>query len=248
MPYLYYYSSYLPFIIPLLICALLSVYASFKVKSTYKKYGKIFNRSGYNGYDTAYKLMRSNGVVDVQVGKVSGELTDHYHPTKGVVNLSDSTYSSSSVAAVAVAAHEIGHVMQNKDSYLFYKIRTSLVPVANVGSFLAMPLVMVGLLLDIFVAGTQNSDLGFYVAMIGVILYGMSFLFTLVTYPVELNASRRAKKMLQAEGILSADEMPGAEKVLSAAALTYLASLLTSLIYFLRFLFYVLNLFGKRRD
>lgn len=248
MPYLYYYSSYIPFIIPLLLCMILSLYASFKVKSTYKKYGKIFNRSGYSGYDTAYKLMRSNGVIDVQIGKVSGELTDHYHPSKEIVNLSESTYSSSTVASVAVAAHEIGHVMQKKDSYLFYNIRTALVPIANIGSFLAMPLVMVGLLLDFFVTETQNSDLGFYVAMIGVILYGMSFLFTLITYPVELNASRRAKQMLQTEGILSADEMPGAEKVLSAAALTYLASLLTSLIYFLRFLFYVLNLFGRRRD
>lgn len=242
----YYYSSYIPFIIPLLICMLLSLYASMKVKSTYKKYGKISNRSGYNGYDTAYRLMRSNGVVDVQIGKVGGELSDHYHPTKGVVNLSDSTYDSSSVAAVAVAAHEIGHVMQNKKGYFLYNVRTALVPVANVGSFLAMPLVMVGLLLDLFVSTTRNSDLGFYVAMIGVILYGMSFLFTLVTYPVELDASRRAKNMLVSEGILASDEMDGAEKVLSAASLTYLASMLTSLIYFLRFLFYVLRLFGRR--
>lgn len=242
----YYYSSYIPFIIPLLICMLLSLYASMKVKSTYKKYGKISNRSGYNGYDTAYRLMRANGVVDVQIGKVGGELSDHYHPTKGVVNLSDSTYDSSSVAAVAVAAHEIGHVMQNKKGYFLYNVRTTLVPVANVGSFLAMPLVMVGLLLDLFVSTSRNSDLGFYVAMIGVILYGMSFLFTLVTYPVELDASRRAKNMLVSEGILASDEMDGAEKVLSAASLTYLASMLTSLIYFLRFLFYVLRLFGRR--
>ncbi len=247
MIYLDYYSSYLPFIIPLLICMLLSLYASMKVKSTYKKYGKVLNRAGYNGYDTAYRLMRSNGVMDVQVGKVSGELTDHYSPAKGIVNLSDSTYGSSSVAAVAVAAHEVGHVMQNKKGYLFYQIRTAIVPVANIGSFLAMPLVMLGLILDMFVTSV-SSDLGFYVAMIGVILYGMSFAFSLATYPVELNASRRAKSMLLSQGILSADEMKGAEKVLSAAALTYLASLLTSLIYFLRFLFYVLNLFGKRRD
>ncbi len=247
MPYFGYYSSYIPFIIPLLICMLLSFYASMKVKSTYNKYGKVYNHSGCNGYDAAYRLLHANGVNDIKIGRVSGELTDHYHPTKGVVNLSDSTYNSSSVAAVAVAAHEIGHVMQNKKGYLFYKIRTAIVPVANIGSFLAMPLVMIGLLLDIFVAAT-DSDLGFYVAMIGVILYGMSFLFTLVTYPVELNASRRAKEMLQAEGILYADEMEGAEKVLSAAALTYLASLLTSLIYFLRFLFYVLRIFGRRRD
>ena len=248
MYYWSYYSSYIPFIIPILICMCLSIYASVKVKSTYQKYGRIFNRSGLTGYDTAYRLLRNGGVFDVSVGKVSGELTDHYHPTKAVVNLSDSTYSSSSVAAVAVAAHEIGHVMQNKDGYAFYKLRTAIVPVANVGSFLAMPLVMIGLILDLFVASTSSSDLGFYVAMIGVILYGMSFLFTVVTYPVELNASRRAKQMLVAQGILANDEMKGAEKVLSAAALTYLASLLTSLVYFLRFLFYVLSIFGRRRD
>ena len=133
---------------------LLSFYASMKVKSTYNKYGKVFNRSGYNGYNTAYNLMRANGVIDVQIGKVGGELSDHYHPTKGIVNLSDSTYDSSSVAAVAVAAHEIGHVMQHKKGSLFYQIRATLVPVANVGSFLAMPLVMIGLLLDMFVSAT----------------------------------------------------------------------------------------------
>lgn len=236
--------------IPLLICACFSIYASFKVKSTYQKYGKIMTRSGLTGRDTAQRLMRNGGVYDIQIGKVNGELTDHYHPTKAIVNLSDSTYDSSSVAAVAVAAHEIGHVMQKKDGYLFYKIRTAVVPVANIGSFLAMPLVMIGIILDFFVASTSGAEIGLYFAMLGVILYSLSFVFTLVTYPVELNASRRAKQMLVADGVLSADEMPGAEKVLSAAALTYLAALLTSLVQFLRFFFYVMSIFGggRKRD
>lgn len=243
-----YYSSYIPFIIPLLLCMLLSLYASAKVKSTYKKYGKVYTKSGYDGYNAAHKLLRANGVLGISIGKVSGELTDHYSPSKDVVNLSDSTYDSPTVAAVAVAAHEIGHVMQHEDGYAFYKLRTALVPITNIGTSLAMPLVLIGLLLDSFVKASKNSELGFQIAMIGVILYGLSFLFALVTYPVELNASRRARQMLLDTGILDSSEIPAAKKVLSAAALTYLASLLTSLVYFLRFLFYVLRLFGKRRD
>jgi Zn-dependent membrane protease YugP len=188
-----------------------------------------------------------NSVYDISVGSVGGELTDHYHPAKKIVNLSQSTYSSSSVAAVAVAAHEMGHVMQKKDGYALYKLRTALVPAVNIGSWLAMPLVLIGILLDFFVLASGET-LGFYIAMIGVALYGGSFLFALVTLPVELDASRRAQKMLIEEGILTQDEIPAAKEVLSAAALTYLASLLTSLVYFLRFLFYVLTIFGKRDD
>ncbi len=240
-----YWEDYVWFICAILICSIFSIYASVKVNGTFAKYNKKYNRSGMTGYDTATRLLRSNGVYGVTVGRIKGNLTDHYHPTKGVVNLSESTYGNNSVAAVAVAAHEIGHVMQRESGYLFYKIRTALVPIVNFGSRLAMPLVIVGLLIDIF-AMSANESMGFYVAMIGVILYGGSFLFALITYPVELDASRRAKKMLVAEGILSKDELPGASKVLSAAAMTYLASLLTSLIYFLRFLVMVLTLFGRR--
>jgi Zn-dependent membrane protease YugP len=137
--------------------------------------------------------------------------------------------------------------MQKKEGYAFYKVRTALVPVVNFGSFLAMPLVLVGLLLDYFVI-TANADTGFYIAMVGVALYGGSLLFALVTLPVELDASRRAKRMLLDNGILSNDEIGGAGEVLSAAAFTYLASLLTSLVYFLRFLFYVLTIFGRRNN
>ena len=251
MPYYYlYYSPVgLAFIIPMLICMVASIVASLRVKSNFAKFSKYSIRSGMKGSDVASRLLRSNGIYDVQVGRVGGELSDHFHPKKNIVNLSAETYDVASVASVAVAAHEIGHVIQSREGYSLYKLRSVLVPIANVGTFLAMPLVLVGLLLDYFVANT-SPETGFYVAMVGVALYGTSFLFSLVTFPVELNASKRAKEMLLAEGILAEDEMPGAEKMLSAAAMTYFVSLVTSLIYFLRFLFYVLSLFGggRRRD
>ena len=240
--------SYLGFYAALAVCMLLSLYASNKVKTTYAKYDSVRNRLGMTGRDAASKLLLMGGVTDISLGRVSGVLSDHYNPTKGVVNLSDSTYGSASVAAVAVAAHEIGHVMQNKTGYLFYRIRTAIVPVVNIGSRLALPLVLVGLVLELYVASAQGSDLGYSVALFGVVLYSLSFLFALVTLPVELDASRRAGQMLQQAGVVSADEMPAVRKVLSAAALTYLASMLTSLVYFLRFLFWVLSMFGRRRD
>lgn len=240
--------EYLIFMLALLVCGVFSASASSKVQNAYAKYGQIPNRSGLTGFDTAGRLLRANGITDIRLGRISGQLTDHYHPAQGIVNLSDSTYGQATIAAVAVAAHEIGHVVQKKRGYIFYNLRTALVPIANYGSKLAMPLVMIGLLLDFFVAATANSDLGYYVAMLGVVLYGASFLFTVMTLPVELDASRRAKKMLVAEGVLTDREMKGAEEVLSAAALTYLASMFTSLVYFLRFLFYVLRMFGGRRD
>ncbi len=240
-----YLQDYFGFLIAILICGVFSAIASNKVHTAYGKYGQVCNRSGITGRETVQKLMWANGVTGISIGKVSGKLSDHYHPTKAIVNLSEDTYDKSSVAAVAVAAHEMGHVMQKEQGYWFYKLRTALVPVVNFGSHLAMPLVFVGLLIDYF-SMTANSDAGFYLAMLGVILYGASFLFTLVTLPVELNASRRAKQMLLAEGILRDDEMKVANEVLSAAALTYVASLLTSLVYFLRFLVRVLTLFGRR--
>lgn len=243
---MYYYSySYL---IPLIVCLIFSALASSKVKSTFERYSKVNNRMCISGCDAAVRLLRVGGVSDVRVGSVSGSLTDHYHPTKAVVNLSESTYNNRSVAAVAVAAHEVGHVMQNKKGFVFYKIRTALAPVVNFAPRLAMPLVLIGILLDAYLATSQNSELGYKLALVGVVLYSTSFLFTLVTLPVELDASRRAKKMLLENGILREDEMEGADKVLSAAALTYLASLVTSLVYFLRFLMYVMRVFGRRRN
>jgi len=230
----------------MLICALLGVRASAKVRSAYRAYGAIPTASRMTGYDTAQRLLRANGVRDISVGRVRGELSDHYHPTKKIVNLSESVYGNTSVAAVAVAAHEIGHVMQKKKGYLPYKLRTVLVPITNFGSYLALPLVLLGLILDVFVGLSQNSDLGFYLALVGVALYGLSTVFALVTLPVEFNASKRAKKMLVEEGILREEELPYADKMLDAAAQTYVAALLTSLIYFLRFAVWVFLLFGGR--
>ena len=240
-----YLNDYIWFLFAILACMIFSGLASMKVKGSFAKHNKTRTRSGLTGYDTAARLMRANAVNDIAIGRTHGELTDHYHPTNKIVNLSDSTYGNASVAAVAVAAHEIGHVMQKKDGYWLYNIRTALVPVANFGSFLAMPLVLIGLLLEYFMA-TTTDNVGFYVAMIGVAFYGASLLFALATLPVELDASRRAKQMLISEHILTESELPAAKEVLSAAALTYLASLLVSLVYFLRFLFYVLTLFGRR--
>ena len=240
-----YLQDYFGFMIAIIACMIFSGIASGKVKTSFNKHNNTRCRSGYTGCDTVNQLMRANGVHDISIGSVRGFLTDHYHPTKAIVNLSESTYANDSVAAVAVAAHEMGHVMQKKEGYGLYRIRTALVPVVNFGTRLAMPLVLVGLLLDWFSA-TADANTGFYIAMISVLLYGGSLLFALVTLPVELNASHRAQKMLLAEGILTQDEIPAAKEVLSAAALTYLASLLTSLVYFLRFLVRVLTMFGRR--
>ena len=241
-----YYQDYIGFMIAILICMAFSSIASSKVNSAFKKYSTVRCRSGMTGYDTVRRLMDANHVRGITIGKVSGFLSDHYHPAKSIVNLSDATYGSNSVAAVAVAAHEMGHVMQKQSGYGFYQLRTALVPVVNIGTFMAMPLVLLGLVMESMVM-TANTQLGFYVAMFGVALYGGSFIFALVTLPVELNASRRAKEMLLDQGILTESEIPGAKQVLSAAALTYLASLVTSAVYFLRFLFYVLSIFGRRR-
>lgn len=243
-----YYNDYIIFLVAILICALFSIIASLKVNSAFKKYNLVPNRSGMTGYDTAKRLMELNNIQGISIGKVSGSLSDHYHPTKRVVNLSDDTYNHSSVAAVAVAAHEMGHVMQKKTGYLFYQIRTALVPVVNIGSFLAFPLVIIGIILDILSITYNNTYVGFYVAMVGVVLYGGSTIFALITLPVELNASKRAKQMLVSSGILAEDELPGASQVLSAAALTYIASLLTSIVYFLRFFVRVLTIFGRRNN
>ena len=226
--------EYLLFLLLLLPCLAFAAWASARVNSTYAKYDRVQTRSCMTGYDTATRLMRNRGVSGIAVNRVEGRLTDHYNPSKKVVNLSMSTYGSASVAAVAVAAHEVGHVMQKQTGYIPYKIRNVLVPLTNIGSRLALPVILVGLQLDIFWVSAPHPY-GQWAVYIGIALYGLSTLFMLATLPVEFNASRRAKKMLVDEGILEPEELPAAGKVLSAAALTYVASLLVSLLYFLRF-------------
>ena len=237
--------EYLLFLLLLIPCLIFSGWASMRVNKTFSAYDKVQTRSCMTGYDTAVRLMSRRGVHDISVNRVDGKLTDHYHPTKKQVNLSMSSYGSASVAAVAVAAHEVGHVMQKKSGYVPYKIRNVLVPVTNIGARLALPLVIVGVLLDLFLTVTP-MPVGQWLVYIGIALYGLSTLFMLLTLPVEYNASRRAKKMLIEDGILTQEELPGASKVLSAAALTYVASLLISLLYFLRFAMIFLSLLRRR--
>ena len=242
-----YLRDYLWFLLALGICLVFSGWASARVHSAYNAFSSMKTRSHMTGYDTAVRLLRSNQINGISVGRVGGKLSDHYNPQKGIVNLSAATYGDDSVAAVAVAAHEIGHVIQKQRGYFPYRLRAALVPIANIGSYLALPLVLIGLLLDVFVFATEGTSTGFYVALVGVGLYSLSTLFMLVTLPVEFNASKRAKRALIEEGILTDEELIGADKVLDAAALTYVASLAVSLVYFLRFFLMVLTLFGRRR-
>ena len=241
---MYYYLYFLILLVP---CMIFSAIASAKVSSTYSKYDKVPNLSRMTGYDTATYLLRNRGVNDISVGKVRGTLTDHYDPTKGIVNLSQSTYGSASVGAVAVAAHEIGHVMQKKQGYFPYKLRKVLVPITNIGSRLAMPVIIIGILLDLLLFASEGQAYGQWIMYIGIGLYGLSTLFALVTLPVEYNASRRARQMMIDDGVLAPEEVQGAKKVLNAAALTYVASLLMSLVYFLRIFIMLFMLLGNRK-
>lgn len=241
---MYYY--WITFIL-LILCVGLAGSVSAKVRTTFHAQQKMGTKSRLTGYDTAVRLLRTNKINDISVGRVRGELTDHYHPTKKQVNLSETVYGNDSIAAVAVAAHEIGHVLQKKKGFLPYKIRTLLVPITNIGSRLALPLVLIGLILEVAVGVNQGTDIGYIFALVGVGLYGLSTIFALATLPVEYDASRRAKKMLIQQGILTEEELPYADKMLSAAAKTYLASLLVSLVAFLRFAVWVLIMFGGRR-
>ena len=239
--------SYFLFFLFLVPCMIFSAVASAKVSSTYSKYDKIPCLSRMTGYDTATALLRNRGVSDISVGIVKGTLTDHYDPTKSIVNLSQSTFGSASVGACAVAGHEIGHVMQKKQGYFPYKLRKILVPITNIGSRLAMPVIIVGIFLDLFLFATKDQPYGQWILYVGIALYGLSTLFALVTLPVEFNASRRAKNMLVEDGVLSSEEVKGAKKVLNAAAMTYVASLLTSLVYFIRIFIMLFLLFGRKK-
>lgn len=224
-------TTYLLVIIGAVLCLL----ASAHVKSTYRKYAGIRSASGITGAQAAEAILRRNGVVGVTVQHVAGELTDHYDPSRGVVNLSDATYNSTSVAAIGVAAHECGHVMQHETGYLPLRLRTALVPVANIGSNLGIWIVMLGLIFGL------NQSL----AMIGVYLFSFGVLFQLVTLPVEFDASHRALVMLQDYGILGDTEVKSSRAVLNAAAMTYVASAAASVLQLLRLLMLVNG--GRRR-
>ncbi|HAO69322.1 MAG: zinc metallopeptidase [Oscillospiraceae bacterium] len=213
---------------------LLALWAQMMVSSNFKKYSQVYNRRGYTGADAARMILDSNGLYHVRIERVSGNLTDHYDPKAEVIRLSDSVYGSASVAAVGVAAHEAGHAVQHATGYLPIKIRSAIIPVTQIGSQLSIPLILLGFLF-------QLKPLVF----VGILFYATAALFQLVTLPVEFNASSRAMKVLEQSEMLAGDELAGAGKVLRAAAMTYVAALLTALAQLLRL---ILIFGGRRRD
>ena len=210
-----------------LIGAILCVAASAKVNSTYNKYSKVRSMTGMTGAQVAQKILQYNGIYDVQIEHVRGNLTDHYDPSKKVLRLSDSVYGSTSVAAIGVAAHECGHAVQHQVGYVPIKIRSVLVPAANIGSKLGLPLILLGVIF-----GGAGSTL----AQIGIWVFALAVLFQIVTLPVEFNASSRALQILEGNGMLASGEMKGAKRVLRAAAMTYVAALATAIANLLRIL------------
>ncbi len=232
MPYGYYYRMFDPTYILVLIGVIISLWASAKVKTTYAKYSRVRSMSGMTGAQAAERILYSAGIYDVRIEHVRGELTDHYDPKNRVLRLSDTVYGSASVAAIGVAAHECGHAVQDQKDYAPLRIRNSLVPVANFGTMAAWPIIIAGLIF-----GSSS-----FLINLGILLFSLGVLFQLVTLPVEFDASRRAIEMLGSQGILYGDEVRQTRKVLSAAAMTYVAAAAAAILSLLR----LLILFGGR--
>ena len=218
-----------------LIGVIISLWAQGRVTSTFNRYSRVRSMTGMTGAEAAKRLLNSQGIYDVTVRPVAGNLTDHYDPRTKTVNLSQAVFNSSSVAAIGVAAHECGHAIQDNESYVPLRLRTAIVPAANLGSQLSWPLILIGILIGGF---------GSPLVEIGILLFSLAVLFQLVTLPVEYNASARAVKLLDSQGILGGQEVDGTRKVLNAAALTYVAAAATSILQLLR----LVILFGGRND
>ncbi|MFI3237672.1 MAG: zinc metallopeptidase [Lachnospiraceae bacterium] len=230
----YYYYGFDWTYILVIIAAVFSMWASHKVNATYQKYAKVRCMQGLTGSEAASKILYYAGLSNIRVEHVSGKLTDHYDPKDKVLRLSDSTYNSASVAAVGVAAHECGHAIQDQVGYAPLKIRAMLVPAANLGSKMGMPIIILGVILS------YNSML----IQVGIWVFSLAVLFQLVTLPVEFDASSRALKILDQRGILGGEELKMSRKVLSAAAMTYVAAAAASVLQLIR----LVSLFGRRND
>ena len=236
MPY-YYYGIDWTYIILVLPCVILSLWASSNVNSTFKKYSRQYSRRQISGAEAAQRVLSANGVRGVRIERVGGNLTDHYDPKTNVIRLSDSVYSSTSTAAIGVACHEAGHAVQYAQNYAPIKLRAATIPVTNFGSRIAMPLILLGLLFSAF------SYMGDTLIYLGIACFGLSLIFQLVTLPVEFNASRRALTAIEEGQLLTEEEQKGAKKTLQAAALTYVAATAVSLAQLLR----LIAMFGGRR-
>lgn len=231
MPYFYFDYYYLILVVPALLLAL---WAQVKVKTTYRKYSRVPNSRGMTGAYAAQAVLNFYGITDVRIERVSGNLTDHYDPRTKVIRLSDGVYGSSTVAAIGIACHEAGHAAQHAENYAPIKIRNAIIPVCNIGSTIGIPLALIGWIF------------GFSILVyVGLGLYAAIFIFQVATLPVEFNASRRAIKVIDETQLLRDDEISGAKKVLAAAAMTYVASMIVALANLLRLLMRFSN---NRRD
>lgn len=236
MPY-YYYGFDWTYLVIILPCLILSMLASSSVNSTFNKYSKVNSIRRLTGAEAAQRVLSANGVRGVRIERVSGNLTDHYDPKTNVIRLSDSVYGATSVAAIGVAAHEAGHAVQYAQNYGPIKVRAAIIPVTNIGSKLAMPLILAGILLS-FLGILSNT-----LVYLGILAFSLSIVFQLVTLPVEFNASRRAMEAIETAGLLTHEEQQGARKTLRAAAMTYVAATAVAVAQVVR----LLVLFGGRR-
>ena len=232
MFYYYYDWTYLLVVIGALIC----IAASGRVNRVFSQYSRVRSRTGLTGREAAEQILRRNGIYDVQVIHIPGNLTDHYNPSKKTLGLSDTVYNSASVAAVGVAAHECGHAVQHATGYVPLQIRGALVPAANIGSMAAWPLIIIGLFL--------NGETAVFLINLGILLFSAAVLFQIVTLPVEFNASNRAVKVLESSGMLYPDEVDSVKRVLGAAALTYVASAASMILQLLR----LIIIGGRKRN
>ena len=234
MPYYYYNSTGL---LPVLLCAVFALWASYNVNSTFKKYAKQFSSRGITGAQAAQRVLSANGVYGVKIVKVAGNLTDHFDPQQNVIRLSDGVYDSTSTAAIGVACHEAGHAVQYAVGYAPIKLRAAIIPVTNFGTKIAWPLMLLGIVLS-------SMSYAFYnLVYVGIACFGLSLVFQLITLPVEFNASRRAMTAIREGNILTDEELVGARKTLTAAAMTYVAAVATTLVQLLR----LIAIYGRRR-
>lgn len=227
-------STYLFLVLP---CIIFAMIASSRVNSTFEKYSKQLSSRGITGAQAAQEVLRANGVHNVRIEPVGGKLTDHYDPRANVIRLSENVYSSTSTAAIGVACHEAGHAVQYAENYGPIKLRAAIIPVTNIGSKLAMPLILLGLVLNFL------GEISYAFIYIGILCFSLSLVFQLITLPVEFNASRKAITAIDNQNLLTDSELKGAKKTLSAAAMTYVAATAVALAQILR----LLSIFGRRR-
>ena len=231
---MYFDWTYFVFVLPFV---LISLWASSNVKSTFNRYSKQFSSRRITGAQAAQRVLSANGVTSVRIERVGGNLTDHYDPRTNVIRLSDGVYDSTSTAAIGVACHEAGHAVQYAHNYAPIKLRAAVIPATNLGSKLAMPLILLGVLLSAFIEASYS------LVYLGIACFGLSLVFQLITLPVEFNASRRAMQAIEGVNILTSEEQRGARKTLTAAALTYVAATAVALAQLLR----LILIFGGRR-